>query len=58
MGKEGSAEKAVREIRRRTRRKFSAEEKVLETRDCKWSPKTHQERSVWADTSARRLSSG
>ena len=28
MAKEGSAEKAVKEIRRRTRRKFSAEEKV------------------------------
>ena len=28
MGKEGSAEKKVREIHRRTRRKFSAEEKI------------------------------
>jgi hypothetical protein len=28
MAKGGSAEKAVREIRRKTRRKFSAEEKV------------------------------
>ncbi len=28
MGKEGNAEKVVRDIRRRTRRRFSAEEKV------------------------------
>ena len=28
MGKEGSADKTIREIRRRTRRKFSAEEKI------------------------------
>ncbi len=28
MGKEGSTEKKVREIHRRTRRKFSAEEKI------------------------------
>ena len=28
MGKEGSADKSIREIRRRTRREFSAEEKI------------------------------
>ncbi len=28
MGKEGSADKTIREIRRRTRRKFSAEEEI------------------------------
>lgn len=28
MGKEGSADKTIREIRRKTRRKFSAEEKI------------------------------
>jgi len=28
MGKEGNAEKVVRDIRRRTRRRFSAEEKA------------------------------
>jgi transposase len=28
MGKQGSADKTIREIRRKTRRKFSAEEKI------------------------------
>ena len=33
-----------------TERRWNRFERVLETRDCKWSPKTHQERSVWTDT--------
>ncbi len=33
-----------------TERRWNRFERVLETRHCKWSPKTHQERSVWTDT--------
>ena len=43
MAKGGSAEKTVREIRRKTRRKFSAEEKIRIVLESTYTPLAHPE---------------
>ncbi len=43
MAKGGSAEKTVREIRRKTRRKFSAEEKIRIVLESTYAPLAHPE---------------